>query len=49
MQENLFMYDSSVRSQFRPKGASRKIFPAAEDFLIIYLEQQPWTMQKEMM
>ncbi len=49
MQENLFMYDSSFRPQFRPKGAPRKVFPAAEDSLITYLKQQPWTMQKEMM
>ena len=49
MQENLFMYDSSFRPQFRPKGAPRKVFPAAEDSLITYLEQQPWAMQKEMM
>ena len=49
MQENLFMYDSPFRPQFRPKSAPRKVFPAAEDFLITYLKQQPWAMQKEMM
>ena len=48
MQENLFMYGSPFRPQFRPKGAPRKVFPAAEDSLITYLEQQPWAMQKEM-
>ncbi len=48
MQENLFMYGSSFRPQFRPKGAPRKVSPAAEDSLITYLEQQPWAMQKEM-
>ncbi len=49
MQENLFMYDSLFRSQFRSKSVSRKIFSAAEDFLITYLKQQSWIMQKEMM
>ncbi len=49
MQENLFMYDSLFRSQFRPKDVFRKVFPAAEDSLITYLEQQSWVMQKEMM
>ena len=49
MQENLFMYDSFFRSQFRSKNAFRKIFPSAEDFLITYLKQQSWVMQKEMM
>ncbi len=48
MQENLFMYGSPFRPQFRPKGAPRKVFPAAEDSLITYLEQQPWAMRKEM-
>ena len=47
-QENLFMYGSSFKPQFRLKGAPRKVFPAAEDSLITYLEQQPWAMQKEM-
>ena len=40
MQENLFMYDTPFRPQFRPKSAPRKIFPAAEDSLITYLKQQ---------
>ena len=38
LQENLFMYGSLFRSQFRPKSAPRKVFPAAEDSLITYLE-----------
>ncbi len=42
------MYGSPFRPQFRPKSAPRKVFPAAEDSLITYLEQQPWAMQKEM-
>jgi len=42
------MYDSPFRPQFRLKGASRKVFSAAEDSLITYLEQEPWAMQKEM-
>ncbi len=33
-QENLFMYGSPFRSQFRSKGAPRKVFPAAEDSLL---------------
>jgi len=41
MQENLFRYGSPFRPQFRSKGAPRKVFPAAEDALITYLEQQP--------
>ncbi len=49
IQKNLFMFDSSFRPQFRSKDASRKIFSVAEDFLITYLKQQSWTMQKEMM
>ncbi len=49
MQENLFMYDSFFKSQFRSKSALWKIFSAAEDFLITYLKQQSWIMQKEMM
>ncbi len=48
IQENLFMYNSPFRPQFRPKGAPRKVFKAAENGLIAYLEDQPWTMQKEM-
>ncbi len=42
------MYNSSFRSQFRSKGASRKIFKIAENDLIVYLEDQSWVMQKEM-
>ena len=48
IQENLFMYNSPFRPQFRPKGAPRKVFKAAENGLIAYLEEQPWAMQKEM-
>ena len=48
IQENLFMYNSPFRPQFRPKGAPRKVFKAAENGLIAYLEDQPWAMQKEM-
>ncbi len=49
IQENLFIYHSSCRPQFRFKRIFRKIFPVAEDSLITYLEQQSWIMQKEMM
>ena len=48
-QKNLFMYDSSFRSQFRFKDASWKIFSITEDSLITYLKQQSWAMQKDMM
>ncbi len=48
VQENLFMYNSSFRSQFRLKDASWKIFKIAENDLIVYLEDQSWIMQKEM-
>jgi len=48
IQENLFMYDSPFRSQFRLKDASRKIVKIAENGLIAYLEEQSWVMQKEM-
>ncbi len=46
--ENIFMYSSSFKPQFRPKEAPRKVFKAAENGLIAYLEDQPWAMQKEM-
>ncbi len=48
IQENLFMYHSSFRSQFRLKETPRKMFKAAENDLIVYLEEQSWIMQKEM-
>jgi len=48
IQENLFMYNSSFRSQFRLKEAPRKMFKTAENDLIAYLEEQSWIMQKEM-
>ncbi len=48
IQENLFMYGSPFRPQFRPKGAPRKIVKFAENGLIAYLEEQSWAMQKEM-
>ena len=48
IQENLFMYNSPFRPQFRSKEAPRKVFKAAENDLIVYLEEQSWTMQKEM-
>ncbi len=48
IQKNLFMYDSLFRSQFRLKDASWKIFKIAENDLIVYLEDQSWVMQKEM-
>ncbi len=48
IQKNLFMYGSPFRSQFRPKGAPRKVVKAAENGLIVYLEEQSWVMQKEM-
>ncbi len=49
IQENLFIYHSSCRSQFQLKKISCKIFSVVEDFLITYLKQQSWIMQKEMM
>ena len=49
IQENLFIYHSSCRSQFRFKRILWKIFSAAEDFLITYLKQQSWIMQKKIM
>ncbi len=49
IQENLFIYHSPCRPQFRLKRIPRKVFPAAEDSLITYLKQQSWAMQKEMM
>jgi hypothetical protein len=38
--ENLFMYSSSFKPQFRPKEVPRKMFKAAENGLIAYLEEQ---------
>ncbi len=40
VQENLFMYNSSFRSQFQFKDASWKIFKITENDLIVYLEEQ---------
>ncbi len=40
IQENLFMYNSPFRPQFRSKEAPRKVFKAAENDLIVYLEEQ---------
>jgi len=40
VQENLFMYNSSFRSQFRFKDASWKIFKIAENDLIVYLDSR---------
>jgi len=34
------MYNSPFRSQFRPKEVFRKMFKAAENGLIAYLEEQ---------
>jgi len=48
IQENLFMYGSPYRPQFRPKGGPRKLSATAEDSLIRYIEDQPWALQKEM-
>ncbi len=48
IQENLFMYNSSFRSQFQLKEISCKMFKTAENDLIVYLEEQSWVMQKEM-
>ncbi len=48
IRENIFMYSSSFKSQFRLKEASCKMFKTAENDLIIYLEDQSWVMQKEM-
>jgi len=39
--ENIFMYSSPFKPQFRPKGAPRKVFKAAENGLIAYHEDQP--------
>ncbi len=47
IQENLFMYNSSFRSQFRSKEVLCKMFKIAENDLIVYLEEQSWVMQKE--
>jgi transposase len=48
IQQNLFIYGQSVRPHFHPKGAPRRICKAAENSLFQYLEEQPWTQQKEM-
>ena len=48
IQENLFVYGSAYRPQFRPKGAPRVIHDAAAESLAGYIERQPWAMQKEM-
>ena len=38
--ENLFMYSSPFKSQFRLKEISCKMFKTAENDLIVYLEEQ---------
>ncbi len=47
IRENIFMYSSSFKSQFRFKEIPCKMFKTAENNLIVYLEEQSWTMQKE--
>ncbi len=47
MLENIFMYSSSFKPQFRLKETSCKMFKTAENDLIVYLEEQSWVMQKE--
>ncbi len=47
IQGNIFMYSSSFKSQFRLKEALRKMFKTAENDLIVYLKEQSWAMQKE--
>ena len=48
IEENLFMYGSPYRLQFRSKGGPRKLHTAAEKSLVKYFEDQPWAQQKEM-
>ncbi len=48
IRENIFMYSSSFKSQFRLKEIFCKMFKTAENNLIVYLENQSWVMQKEM-
>ena len=48
IQENVFVYGSPFRPSFRKQGKPRKITKAAGESLIEYLEEQPWTQQKEM-
>ncbi len=48
IQKNLFMYNSFFRFQFQFKDASWKIIKITENDLIVYLEEQLWVMQKEM-
>ena len=38
--ENLFIYDTFFKSQFRFKKCSRKLFSVAEDDLIQYLKKR---------
>ncbi len=48
IRENIFMYSSSFKSQFRFKEILRKMFKTAENDFIVYLEDQSWIMQKKM-
>lgn len=48
IQNNLFMYGSAYKPQFRPKGGPRTLHKAAEEYLLKYVEEQPWAIQKEM-
>ena len=49
MQENIFVYGTVRRPTFRARGAPRALHKAIEDSLIVWLEEQSWAVQKEMM
>ena len=48
IRENLFIYNSPFRLQFRPKGAPRKITKEAEEGLKEYLKEQAYAIEAEM-
>ena len=47
MQENLFMYDSPFRPQFRPKSAPRKVFPALKTRMLQTVSELRYHKRKE--
>jgi len=44
IEENLFMYGSLFRPQFRTKGAPRKITEAAKNSMAEFLNERPYSL-----
>jgi len=44
IEENLFIYGSLFRPQFRPKGAPRKITEVAKNSIAEFLNKRPYSL-----